>query len=264
MGLLHRVGVSAIVGGHSLSSPTTMQAVIPVGHCSGVLVSEDVILTSAHCLERRMDGVIVAEHPLGVTGCKSHPAYKDRQARYDVGLCRLQTPAPVSPIPLDDGPALAVGTDVLLAGFGQSGAFAKDGGILRVVETKVADVSSDALHVGTDAETACLGDSGGPVLVRREEGLRVAAVVHGTVGAICASAAEAVPTSARDGWIAEELSSMQRKERAGCARLDLGSWCGLMLVGGVLRRRTKRSRAASSPRDAHGQAGPSPAPRREG
>jgi trypsin len=203
---MHAVRVLAIVGGRNVALPWS-EAVVQVGLCSGVLVSHDAVLTSAHCLEGPVTSIRVADHLMGVATCVRHPGYRAGETKHDIGLCLLKAATDVQPIGLDDGPALLVGASVILAGFGQTGPLARDGGQLRSVATTVTRVPPDALQVGSAEATACRGDSGGPLLVERSDGLRVAAVIHGGTQAICASAAQVVSTYEHRVWLERSLTS---------------------------------------------------------
>jgi secreted trypsin-like serine protease len=92
---------------------------------------------------------------------------------------------------------------VSLAGFGVSDAFSRAKRALRTVKTSVVDAHEGRLDVGSATGTACHGDSGGPMLIDRGEGLRVAGVIHGAKAAICASPTEVVPVDTHRDWLAQ-------------------------------------------------------------
>lgn len=195
----------AIVGGHT-ESPW-LSAIAALGGCSGTLVTSDGILTSAHCLAGPIGRATINGHDMRLQECRLHPAFVPGQAAHDLGYCRLAERASVAPIPLDDGAPLTIGTAVSLAGRGSTGAFVRDGVRPRVVETSVVRVAAGTVDVGTDSATACRGDSGGPVVVYRAEGVRVAAIIQGASGAICASAARAATVADDRLWLQRELGT---------------------------------------------------------
>ncbi len=112
---MRHVRVLAIVGGRNVALPWS-QAVVQVGLCSGVLVTHDAVLTSAHCLEGPVTSIRIADHLMGVATCVRHPGYRAGETKHDIGFCLLKAAIDVQPIWLDDGPALLVGASVTLAG----------------------------------------------------------------------------------------------------------------------------------------------------
>jgi hypothetical protein len=67
-------------------------------------------------------------------------------------VCRLEAPAPVDSIAIDEG-APHVGQPITLAGYGLSGALAHAQSALRVVETAVVMLDAQSFDVGTEDHT---------------------------------------------------------------------------------------------------------------
>jgi secreted trypsin-like serine protease len=235
----------AIVGG-TPPRGTSLDAVVQVGDCSGVLVTADAVLTSAHCLEGRPTEVLTAHGSAKIASCRRHDGYQPMRREHDIGLCRLSEPLTLSPLALDDGPDLPSGAPVSLAGFGLPEALSRDPPRLRVVQTSVVAAVPEGYDVGTAQATACRGDSGGPLLVARGAGLRVAGLVHGPAGAICASATEVVATGAHRAWLDEALMNEGRPPpspavyRVGAVGVALALALALALVASMRRSRTPR------------------------
>jgi hypothetical protein len=231
-------------GRRKATSPA-MQAVVPLGACSGVLVRPDRLLTSAHCLKPGLEQVAVAGRTFHLSACEAHPDYRPLQAARDVAVCRLAAPAPVDDIAVDEGPAAQPGQAVTLAGYGLPGALAHALPELRAVETAIVRIDAQGFEVGTDDRTACLGDSGGPVLIQRGGVLRVAGILHGPSGAICSSPARAARLDVAADWLARELAS---SDAAGGTHVVVRIAIGLLavvaatLVARSVARRMARTR----------------------
>jgi hypothetical protein len=204
MPMLARPPIWAIVGG--LAAPDGMtHGVVQIAHCSAVLVAPAAVLTSAHCVEAHPSEIRTPSQRVGVRGCRSEPGYESARSVHDLAICDLDRPIRDTPIPLDEAP-LIVGTPVQLAGYGQTGALTRDGGILRTVDAQVGKIGPFTLEAGTDRATACRGDSGGPLFVLRDGTLAVAGIIHGGAGAMCGSPTEVVPVHTHQGWVRSELA----------------------------------------------------------
>ena len=181
-----------MIGGIEASGDA-YEAVVRVGHCSGVLVNETVVLTSAHCVDEPIDHVVVGGEVLSVIECRKHPAYEPSRPDHDLAACRLGARANVRPMVLAEPSVLTSSERVTMIGFGQTAALAHGPTGRRVVSTTVVRVGGNLLELGDEDHTACRGDSGGPVLVTRDDGPgRVVGLVQGPVAAICRSSTQAV------------------------------------------------------------------------
>jgi hypothetical protein len=159
------------------------------GLCSGVLISARRVLTAQHCAELLPDevsvfvGASVAEHTFQspVLRFKEHDVY-------DVAVAELGAAVPgdlATPLePITDEAGLEIGALATLAGYGLT---EDDGlGVRLFLEEPIVEVDADFVTVdGAGRTGACVGDSGGPLLVRDEAGRHRIAGVLSTGSASC-------------------------------------------------------------------------------
>ncbi|MFP2932403.1 S1 family peptidase [Pyxidicoccus sp. 3LG] len=152
--------------------------------CSGALIAPDVVLTAAHCLaifgpegphEVYLGQVLLPEPepaPRGrfarVSRAVIHPDYDAGTHAYDAALLRLATPVDVAPFPLPEptSGALVTGSSVRVLGYGDTKAAQAPSGRRRQGTLTVTEVQDSAFRAGPSPGMSCVGDSGGPVLLR--------------------------------------------------------------------------------------------------
>ena len=159
--------------------------------CTGTLVSANVVVTAAHCLENVQTQWVQAFFGNDVTGSgdyravsemQSHTTYNGGSMQGDIGLIRLSSNAPSSVTPIPPLPAnmgltsADVGTNVDFSGFGVT-EFNSDGVKLHVQapigfvcnqgSTCQGYIAPFAFQYAQSSGGPCSGDSGGPAFIMR-------------------------------------------------------------------------------------------------
>jgi len=180
--------------------------------CSGVVVAQRFVLTAAHCAPGALPSAIRVSlepsvRPFGSSCASASAAYAvvaiTRHPAVDAMLLALTSSAfGLTGVPVVTS-APSVGQAAIIAGYGltEMGTF----GQRIFAPTTIADVGAGTIEVdsGTDGG-ACVGDSGGPLLVRDASGWKVAGVLSEGSGA-CAGQDVYVDTAAIAAWIGSNI-----------------------------------------------------------
>lgn len=201
---------SAIVGGGGAPADSIARAIVTIigsrgTFCSGAAITQDIVLTAAHCVLPGADYKIIVpgETPprlLDVKRIAAHPQFNVQailahRASADVALLQLKTPLPGSKTPAAIGPALIPiepGARLTIAGVGvATRGEGKTGGTIRAadldvtgkpgtLQIRLADPLTNNLREGLGA---CTGDSGAPAFVMQSGRAVIIGVVSWSTGA---------------------------------------------------------------------------------
>jgi len=190
------------------------------GHCTGVVLAQNIVLTAAHCVTNMQNLWIGGNRGFGdpsgppvelgrIAEVAVHPRYDSTTIHsIDLALLRVATPLPDRFLPAFFGaPVPSDGDDLVVAGYGMSAD--KDpmaGKILRMGLLRLARRYKDVLMLVSTREEASgagHGDSGGPVFSYHGMLALVAVMVSG--GGI-AHATYAVPIAPNYAWIKETMA----------------------------------------------------------
>jgi len=164
--------------------------------CTGTMINQFDLLTAAHCVTQRgtpilhspekllvelapgqlVPAVELFAHPLYTGGVSASSVYSGTgYIPGDIGVIRLSTPTEIFAPILPEVPAL--GTQILIAGFGATASGLGTDELLRAGFTQIDALSlvEGAFYWFFDSVTeanTCFGDSGGPAFVIAASGVR--------------------------------------------------------------------------------------------
>ena len=193
----------AVTYGDPVDEPSvTMPEVVPVwigrdGMCSGTLIDPVIVLTAAHCvygytnfqIEVGGDQLETGDR-VGVVAQWYHPRFDRRRMRNDIALLHLSSPVNVGQFAvLDSNIQINNNTRMMIAGWGddQNGETTEFLQTLEVVQ-QTAEAKKEfgsafqpklmiaAGYYFEDEDIyggGCNGDSGGPLFIKRADGVRV-------------------------------------------------------------------------------------------
>lgn len=224
---------NGILGGHTIDSKDriSLSSVFLVNSesneiCTGTLVTPKILLTAAHCIPQSSEDLqaFFSQQPLSdsaevqgqeIDFAHTHPEFDRSQNMTSVDLALVvlkeSAPAPFKPAILLRGGHIRLGQKVILAGYGNSSAHNSEGfGVLRKVEARLSFVGPRFFEVNQNGGRGiCDGDSGGPVFVATDGGLRLLGVSKlvydknqtGQVNCLTTAQFTATHSEAIYGWI---------------------------------------------------------------
>ena len=177
----------AVIGGEPsarLSGVARVVHVMQANPCSGVLIADELVLTSMHCARATDSGALLPPAGFQVNFGESEDAFVRRTVKAvalvddagsideavasgtDVVVLRLDAPAPPDQQRRDVDLAFTPNDrqEVALAGFGISDVTTGANGVRRLGRGRLTGFDPDSGVVQIDGDSMCFGDSGGPVL----------------------------------------------------------------------------------------------------
>lgn len=146
-----------------------------LAECSGTMIAPNVVLTAAHCLTELGAAIAAVEVAGGGRRIRSsvfyaHPGFNERADHVevnDIGLVLLPQELAVPVMPLLNAYDFTPGEQAAIAGYGTTEYHAAEG--LRAGFMWLAAASQESLIAvyNGDGSNTCVGDSGGPLAVKR-------------------------------------------------------------------------------------------------
>ena len=168
----------AIVDGDDDDDDKAVVALLQGGkvYCTGVLITESVVATAAHCVTQSPpEQIYFGSNPstkkgtfIRVTTTRIHPQFDEDSLENDVAVVGLAETAPVAPLSIvtTEFDASFVGREIRLIGFGVTGPDAPNDLRKRSGTTSITSYTDDDFRFRPAPSQTCLGDSGGPALAR--------------------------------------------------------------------------------------------------
>lgn len=189
------------------------------GFCTGVVLSERVVLTAAHCVSGAPDtklhwrGVDGAPILVEVERVAMHPEYRPnapatRERSVDLALVRAARPLPArfDAATLSTRAGLSLGERVRVGGFGVTQEGAGDtSGVFRTAELRVRAPLSRLLGWAESGDArrlgACTGDSGGAMIDATGEVVGIVAWSTGQGRRGCGGVTQSILVAPQRVWI---------------------------------------------------------------
>jgi secreted trypsin-like serine protease len=216
------VPAGGLVGDATIAEWTLARPTVMVfgsrGMCSGVVLTQDLVLTAAHCAAASGDSKIVgliADKPYrfaDVTEVAAHPQYTGEAGRTaDLALLKLSKPLPsrFAPAFLSMRPVV-VGERLIVVGYGRAEKDDnKTAGTPRMAMLTVSNQSATLLTLidrGYNGKiSGCYGDSGAPAFTTRGGVPALAGVVS---GGSCGVLTYVIPFATYRDWIRETARNL--------------------------------------------------------
>lgn len=252
---------SAITSGEDDTGDDAVVALLTTGnvHCTGFLVTKNVVVTAAHCLGGLPpDAVFFGTRPgkkgttIKVKATLAHPDYDEDSLENDIGLIALESDGPAEPLVVRAAPfdQTFKGKSLRIVGFGATGS-AEEGMRKREGASIVQSFASATFRLkGTPSQT-CLGDSGGPAFAPKASGEGESVIGIASSGdSDCKEYATHTRIDVHFKFIQDfakkhAASSQDESASAGCSSTPVRSssaYAPVILAGAVLAASLRRRR----------------------
>ena len=204
-----------IVGGQTSSG---WDSVVMLGLndsiCTATVVSPDVILTAAHCLEGQWGSLDIYWcndcYGQGYWAHRSsndyhqHPHYNPANMAGDLGVVLLDSNSPSEPVSINRDAAgntwLGNSHPLTSVGFGVTAGHLSNSGTKREVTVPATSWDGTFLYYEDPSHGICFGDSGGPAMTSHDGGWKVAGV-HSWVSGNCNDIGASIRVDTYQSWI---------------------------------------------------------------
>jgi len=171
---------AAIRGGTTDTGDPAVAALSLTGvdaYCTATLISTHTLLTAGHC-DLELAEADFGDMSIDIAMTVVHPQSTGEGKPYDLALMKLAwDPAGITPLALS-GSAPEVGRTVRHIGFGVTDdSTGEGGGVKRTVTYPIDRIDNMLVYSGAPGQETCVGDSGGPGLVKTASGGEVIAMV---------------------------------------------------------------------------------------
>jgi len=186
--------------------------------CTATLVTPRMLLLAAHCFvetpgfERFLytgndDRMVVEADLLPIKTFVHDPQYTTPRQGHDFAFVVLEQPMAIAPLPINRTPLdQAEGKDVRYVGYGLlTVGNPNSGGVKRQNTAPLAEVSQLLLSIAPNEHGACIGDSGGPLLLDDGKGESIVGVASFVTNPACLRSSFYQRLDTQLEWIDEQI-----------------------------------------------------------